>query len=82
MEKHYEIADGFISELDTWYYKGICIGKAIRKQICNGVKVVEVDDGTDDEGRLILFDKPYCPDCEEISYSGNYCQHCGKRLRI
>lgn len=76
-----EIKESFLSELDTWTYKGINIGEAVRKQILpDKLPEVEVDDGTRD-GRQILFTKPYCPDCEEVSYSGRYCQNCGRRLR-
>ena len=77
-----EINESFISELDTWVYKGINIGKAVRKQIIpSQLPYVEVDEGADSTGRTILMTKPYCPDCEEVSYSGRYCQNCGRRLR-
>lgn len=76
-----EFNESALEIFDNWMYKGINVGMAIRKQICDGVKAVEVEDGTDENGKTIIFDKPYCPDCKEISYSGNYCTRCGKRLR-
>lgn len=77
-----EIKESFLAELDTWECMGINIGQSIRKQIIpKRLPEVEVDDGVDEAGRTILFTKPYCPDCEAVSYSGRYCQNCGRRLR-
>lgn len=77
-----EIKEAFLDELDTWECNGVNVGQAIRKQFVPvHLPEVEVDDGEDRDGKRILFTKPYCPDCEEISYSGRYCQHCGRRLR-
>ena len=77
-----EIREAFLDELDTWECNGVNIGQAIRKQfVPEHLPEVEVEDGECWDGKRILFPKPYCPDCEEVSYSGKYCQHCGRRLR-
>ena len=79
-----EIKESFLSELDTWTYKGINIGAVIRKQILpDKLPEVEVEDGADENGRTIIFTKPYCPDCSEISYMKTeiFCHRCGRRLR-
>lgn len=77
-----QIQEAFIDELDKWECMGVNVGKAIRKQVIpSQLPYVEVDEGADSTGRTILMTKPYCPDCEEVSYSGRYCQHCGRRLR-
>lgn len=77
-----QIQEVFLDELDKWECAGINVGKAIRKQIIpSQLPYVEVDEGADSTGRTILMTKPYCPDCEEVSYSGRYCQNCGRRLR-
>ena len=77
-----EINEAFLSELDTWECRGVNVGQAIRKQfVPEHLPEVEVDDGQDANGKTILFTKPYCPDCEHVSYGGKYCQNCGRRLR-
>ena len=71
-----------IDEFDEWEICGVNVGTAIKKQIIP-VKLpeVEVEDGTDEDGRTLIIKKPYCPDCENVSYSGRYCRNCGRRLR-
>lgn len=77
-----EISKAFLDELDTWECNGVNIGAAVRKQfVPEHLPEVEVDDGTDEYGKRIIYPKPYCPDCEKVSYTGRYCQHCGRRLR-
>ena len=71
--------DSFLEEFDNWEIMGINIGTAIRKQIIpDKLPEVEVSDGV---GQILLYTKPYCPDCEEVAYSCKYCAHCGRRLR-
>lgn len=77
-----QIQEAFLDELDKWECMGVNVGQAVRKQIIpSQLPYVEVDEGVDSTGRTILMTKPYCPDCEEVSYSGRYCQNCGRRLR-
>ena len=77
-----QIQEAFLDELDKWECMGVNVGKAIRKQIIpSQLPYVEVDEGADSTGRTILMTKPYCPDCEAVSYSGKFCQNCGRRLR-
>lgn len=77
-----QIQEAFLDELDKWECMGVNVGKAIRKQIVPvHLPEVEVEDGADEDGKTIIYTKPYCPDCEEVSYSGRYCQNCGRRLR-
>ena len=74
--------ESMMEEFYDWEIKGINIGEAISKQIKpDKIPEIEVEDGVDENGKTILFTKPKCPHCGEISYSGKYCQHCGKRLR-
>ena len=76
-----EIKEAFLDELDTWECNGVNIGAAVRKQfVPEHLPEVEVDDGVTD-GKVMIFSKPYCPDCKKVSYTGRYCQHCGRRLR-
>lgn len=77
-----QLATSVITELDKWYWEGINVGEAVRKQILpQKLPYVESDDGIDEYGRIKILKKPYCPDCERLSYSGNYCESCGRRLR-
>lgn len=77
-----QIQEAFLDELDKWECMGVNVGKAIRKQIIpDKLPEVEVSDGVVEAGQILLYTKPYCPDCEEVSYSGRYCQNCGRRLR-
>lgn len=77
-----QIQEAFLDELDKWECMGVNVGQAIQKQIIpSQLPCVEVDEGADSTGRTILMTKPYCPDCEEVSYGGRYCQNCGRRLR-
>lgn len=74
--------DRFLEEFDNWEIMGINIGTAIRKQIIpDKLPEVEVSDQVVEAGQILLYTKPYCPDCEEVAYSGKYCSHCGRRLR-
>ena len=76
------LSQAMLDELDRWTIDGINVGQAVRKQIIpTALPYVEHEDGVDSTGRTILMTKPYCPDCEEVSYSGRYCQNCGRRLR-
>lgn len=76
-----EIKVEFLEELDTWECNGVNIGQAVRKQfVPDHLPEVEVEDGVS-EGKVTIFTKPYCPDCEHVSYGGKYCQNCGRRLR-
>ena len=77
-----KLSPAMMDELDKWTIDGINVGQAVRKQVIpSQLPCVEVDEGADSTGRTILMTKPYCPDCEEVSYSGRYCQNCGRRLR-
>ena len=77
-----QIQEAFLDELDKWECMGVNVGQAVRKQVIpSQLPCVEVDEGADSTGRTILMTKPYCPDCKEASYSGRYCQNCGRRLR-
>lgn len=77
-----KLSPAMMDELDKWDIDGINVGQAVRKQIIpSQLPYVEKEDGADSTGRTILMTKPYCPDCEEVSYSGRYCQNCGRRLR-
>ena len=78
--KHFN--ECMLEEFFDWEIEGINVGDAVRKQmIPEYLPEVEVEDGVDENGKNILFTKPKCPRCGEISYSGKYCQHCGRRLR-
>lgn len=79
-----EIREAFLDELDTWECNGVNIGAAVRKQfVPEHLPEVEVEDGIDENGRTIIFTKPYCPDCDSISYMKTeiFCHRCGRRLR-
>lgn len=71
----------FIDVFDKWEVGGINIGTAIRKQINEGLKWVNIDGGKDEQGMIVINEKPHCPDCGATSYTGNFCSNCGKRLR-
>ena len=71
-----------IEVFDEWEICGINVGEAVRKQIIpTKLPEVEVEDGTDEDGRTLIYTKPYCPECQSVSYSGKYCKNCGRRLR-
>lgn len=79
----YEINDAFLlDEMSKWTYQGINIKEAVLKQQLGKLEKFEDEDGTDENGRPILFYKEACPDCGEICYSGKYCIHCGKKVRV
>ena len=74
--------ESMMEEFDTWEIMDINIGAAVRKQIPpDKIPEIEVEDGVDENGRTIIFTKPYCPDCGEVTYSGKWCKFCGRRLK-
>lgn len=54
----------------------------LKKAIPEKVLTVDDYDGNDDDGRPIIIDYHFCPNCHTgyLSKAWLYCPHCGQRL--